>query len=383
MHTKKTILIFCDWFYPAFKAGGPITSVKNFVDHLNQSFNIFIVTSAYDLGAEQVVPAHKTNQWNKDYNPNVSIKYLDKHHLSKRKIQHEINEIKPDFIYLNSFFSKTFTIYPLLCKTKDSKVILAPRGMLGSHSLSIKPLKKKIFILLSKLFKIHKNVVWQATSSKEANEIKVNYSKHITLFTASNFSKYKSIDTTLPYKNFSNHTKRFLFVGRMNKIKNLDGFLKILSSLSEKVQGSMELTIIGPNEDPEYHEECLKLSGKLSLYSLKWIAELPPEELKKHYERTHFYVSTSHHENFGHSIAEALSYGCIPFVSTNTPWRNLQQQNIGWDIDLANLREWKENMEKAVQLDELILNEMSENAITLMDKSTQHLRADYLKIFSH
>ena len=31
---KLVVLVFIDWFYPAYKAGGPITSCLNLIDNL-------------------------------------------------------------------------------------------------------------------------------------------------------------------------------------------------------------------------------------------------------------------------------------------------------------------------------------------------------------
>ena len=47
---KKKILIFIDWFLPGYKAGGPIQSISNFVNHFGTVFDISIITSNKDLG---------------------------------------------------------------------------------------------------------------------------------------------------------------------------------------------------------------------------------------------------------------------------------------------------------------------------------------------
>ena len=52
MSEKNRILIFIDWFLPAYKAGGPIRSIANLVDHLSESFKFYIITGDRDLGDE-------------------------------------------------------------------------------------------------------------------------------------------------------------------------------------------------------------------------------------------------------------------------------------------------------------------------------------------
>ena len=44
MSRKIKILIFIDWFLPAYKAGGPVRSVANMIDALQDIYDFFIVT---------------------------------------------------------------------------------------------------------------------------------------------------------------------------------------------------------------------------------------------------------------------------------------------------------------------------------------------------
>ena len=39
-------------------------------------------------------------------------------------------------------------------------------------------------------------------------------------------------------------------------------------------------------------------------------------------------------ENYSHVTCEALSAGCPVLISDRTPWRNLQQKGVGWDVPL-------------------------------------------------
>ncbi len=48
MNTKKKILVFIDWYIPGFKAGGPIRSCANIVQHLSSDFEFYFITSDTD-----------------------------------------------------------------------------------------------------------------------------------------------------------------------------------------------------------------------------------------------------------------------------------------------------------------------------------------------
>ena len=41
---KKKILVFIDWYLPGYRAGGPIQSIANLVNHLDDELDISIVT---------------------------------------------------------------------------------------------------------------------------------------------------------------------------------------------------------------------------------------------------------------------------------------------------------------------------------------------------
>ena len=76
---KKKILIFIDWFIPAYKAGGPIQSVSNMVTHLKSEFDFWIYTSNSDLNEPLSLPSKSLNKWIKkdDFN----IMYTDASHI--------------------------------------------------------------------------------------------------------------------------------------------------------------------------------------------------------------------------------------------------------------------------------------------------------------
>jgi hypothetical protein len=60
---KPTILIFIDWFWPGYLAGGPIQSVLALVNSLNDTFNFKIITANTDLNSEKKYENIESNKW--------------------------------------------------------------------------------------------------------------------------------------------------------------------------------------------------------------------------------------------------------------------------------------------------------------------------------
>ena len=48
-NTKLKILVFCDYYLPGFKAGGPIRSISNIIVNLHEEFDFHIYTSDRDF----------------------------------------------------------------------------------------------------------------------------------------------------------------------------------------------------------------------------------------------------------------------------------------------------------------------------------------------
>ena len=72
----KKILITYDFFYPAFKAGGPIQSLTNIAKHLGEDNKIFILCTNKDL--DGTILNVITDKWIWVEELKVSVFYMSK-----------------------------------------------------------------------------------------------------------------------------------------------------------------------------------------------------------------------------------------------------------------------------------------------------------------
>ncbi|HEY4797624.1 MAG TPA: glycosyl transferase family 1, partial [Bacteroidia bacterium] len=185
--SKKKILILSDWYLPGYKAGGPIKSISTLIANCSDVFDLYVITSDRDLGEDKPYKNIQSDKWN-SVGDSVSVYYVSEKNINWKNLLSVIRQIEFDLIYLNSYFSRCFSIYPLLYQKFGfikTPVLIAPRGMLGDGALQIKQTKKKVFISLSKMLSLHKYVSWHATSKQEAQEIRKVYHS-APIFTASN-----------------------------------------------------------------------------------------------------------------------------------------------------------------------------------------------------
>ena len=355
----KKILIFIDWFYPAYKAGGPVKSVFNLVQALKEDFQFSIVTSNCDVDGEVLEVI--TNEWTEFQG--IPVIYLSKEKQKKKVYRALFETMNADLSYYNSLFSKQFTLKPFRAlKRYKGPQIIAPRGMLGSGALAIKPLKKKAFLNYSKsMLFTTKQTIWHATSAQEAEEIRGAYGKKANIRIAQNISSAMVERTTIEKEEGK---LKMVFVSRLAEKKNLYFALELMQSLVNET--ALSLDIYGPIEEESYWNKCEKLIEKDSRIQYKGV--LAPHEIADTLQQYHFYILPTLHENFGHSIVEALLAGVPIIISQATPWRDLKSAGIGADLDLDNKAEWVDYFKNTIYMGLKEYKDMVDNCYVFAEK---------------
>ena len=341
-----------DWYLPGFKAGGPIKSVSAIVQHLKNDFDFYIITTNSDIGEEKAYDTIESDKWI-TLTDNVKIFYFSKKHLSFLSMFKTIHSVSFDRLYINSFFSRYFSIYPLLYskigKIKK-EIILAPRGMLGRGALQIKKRKKIFFIKWSKFFRLHKNITWHSTSLQETGEIRSLFGANSNIKLAPNLSILK--DSGQFQKKEKQPGKiKMIFLSRISEKKNLLFAIELL--IRAENYSEIIFDIYGPIEDKNYWEKCLVLLKNANKNILiTFFGELKAEKVSNILMEYHFLILPTKNENFGHVILEAFAAGCPVIISDQTPWRNLMEQNCGWDISLNEPEKFREAIEQATLMNQ-------------------------------
>jgi glycosyltransferase involved in cell wall biosynthesis len=346
--TKKKVLIFIDWFLPGIKAGGPIKSVSAIVNQLSSEFDFYVLTTDTDFGEQQPYQGIESNKWI-DYKSKAKVCYLSKSHLNPQVIEKHIRDIAPDTIYINSFYSKFFSIIPLKVIKMigfGGRVVLAPRGMLSKGALRIKPLKKKLFIAYSKFASLHKNVVWHSTKPDETIDIK-NVIGNVEVVEIQNLPDVNLLQPSIRRTKEKNEL-RLIYLGRIAENKNLS---LVLSALSEIKAGHVKLDIFGSIEDKSYWAKCEAIIKTLSSnIEVNYKGMLDSELVQETISNYHYLILLSYSENYGHAIVESFSCGTPVIISNTTPWKNLLGVNAGWDVEINSTSSTVNALQTAIAL---------------------------------
>jgi glycosyltransferase involved in cell wall biosynthesis len=375
---KPKILIFIDWYKPGFKAGGPIRSISNLVSQLNHQYDFYIVTRNTDYLETTPYATIKTNEWNEIDGANVF--YLAAENTHKTSIKKLIQEVNPTLIYCNSLYSPKFTLTPIrIAKKLNIKTVLAVRGMLSEGSLSVKSHKKKVFIQLMRTIGLFSQTTFHATNENEKNDIVKAFGKNIKVVVAQNLPELKNI-AYLPKQKEVGQLK-MIFVGRVAPEKNTLFAIEVLKNCTQQI----ELDIYGPIYNQDYFEECKKAINQLPtniVVNYKGILNhgLLDETLKNY--QVIYLPSTG--ENFGHSIIEGMTNSCVPVISDKTPWQNLENQNVGFDIDLAQPNQFTETVDNLAKMNIDEINLLTKNAYSFAQNiiTDNQLKEDYDKLFN-
>lgn len=385
---NKTILILCGHYYPAYKAGGPVKTIQNMVERLGEEFDLKIITSDRDLGDTVPFPDICVGEWQRV--GKADVYYMPPEQRSIVGMRKILNGTVYDALYLNSFFDPVFTIFPLVLRRfgliRHVPVALAPRGEFSKGALRIRMLKKLAYIQISSVLGLCKNIGWHASTGYEANDIRNRYSDVSSIVIApdlpwvptangmpvcevlgvSNRVGVRDNDspisaTDCEYRKQSGYL-RIVFLSRVSPMKNLDYSLRLLANAN----GNITFDIYGPIDqarDGEYWLDCQTIIDSLpGNVKVTYKGAVMPDQVGAIFADYELFLFPTRGENFGHVVLEAFVNGCPVLLSDRTPWRNLKERGVGWDLPLEDPSAFETVLNDMVNMDFAEHSKLRENA---------------------
>ncbi len=330
LEIKPRLIVFNDFFYPAYQAGGPIQSLVNLFSQVSKNYEIFLITGAYDLNDKTPLDV-PLDQWTDIVLPesesNIKVWYSSTHKIKKVFID-SLRTINPAAVYVNGMFSVGYVLVPIFY-TKNTKLVICPRGMIQEGALAGKYLKKKVYLTLLRLSGKLKKVCWHATSDIEKGDVKRIFGIDSNIVFASNVPKpyWKKIESS----NKKVNSLRLVYISLITAKKNLLLAIEALNASDFDIC----LDIYGPVKDVDYWEKC-KLMISHSNGKINYKGDLKPDLVQSTFSQYDAGLFLTKAENFGHALYESLSVGRPIITSHFTPWKNLQNQKAGWNVDINN-----------------------------------------------
>ena len=347
-------------FYPA-QIGGPNNTLLWHTKFLTKNnINPIIITTTYSIGSQFII---KKNTWlDKDFGRIIYLKEpfgFIPLKLIATGIRHFF---KSDIIHFNSIFTSATVYLIFIAVLFRRKVILSPRGELFYAAISRKTKKKKIVLLAYRIIK--NKVLFHATSSEESETIH-KYFKTPRIVIQSNFiwPDYKEKP--------GNINKNFVFLGRINRIKNIDTFIRGLLQSKRFVESSSRFIIAGFyrfENEKEYYDELRTMVADHALEDkIDFIGYIEGKEKEELLKNAFFLILPSKTENFGNVVVEALSCHTPVIASKGTPWEILEKYNAGYWVE-GSPDGFSKSIDKALSLSEVDYIDMTNNAIRLVQE---------------
>lgn len=328
------ILTSAHYYFPGFKAGGPIRTLTNLVEQLGQEFSVYIVTSDRDFGDQEPYQEVDLSGWNRV--GKAGVRYVAHDFLWPFRLAVLFARTPHEVLYLNSLFDPAFTLLPLIMRRlrigPNTSIVLAPRGELSAGALALQKTKKVIFLRAARWLRLYRDVIWQASSEYEAADIRAWMGNDAQIMVAPNLpSASGNVCKSGANTRHQGRPLKLLFLSRIAPKKNLDFALRVLKSVGVPV----DFSIYGPHQDQAYLKRCRQLAALLPQHiTVRWYGPVHPEQVADVFAQQDLFFFPTRGENYGHVIAEALSAGTPVLISDQTPWRDLESAGVGWDLPL-------------------------------------------------
>jgi len=364
--SNPKIIVLIDYYLPGFKAGGPIRSLANMIEWFGDEFEFYVLTSDRDINDPRPFPGIKQGIWHDVFK--AKVMYLT--HRQKRwcALRRIFGGLDYDILYLNGSFPRICINLLILRRfglIGNKPTILAPRGEFTKGALALKWFKKKIFLIWARNIKLYKDIIWQASSGQEKQDILAIFGKAITdqlnsvqiasdlpsssIMIAPNLAESNLLEGEKSQFIKIPNIARIVFISRISRMKNLDYTLRILKG----VKGEIVFDIYGPIEDGKYWRECQGLIADLPPnVKVTYRGELDSRRVVEVFSTYHIFFFPTRGENYGHVIFESLCGGCPVLTSDQTPWRGLVEKKAGWDLALSKPEAFQAALNELIAMDD-------------------------------
>lgn len=311
----------------------------------------------------------------------VEVLYTAAPDLSARRVLRYLRQVRPQYLYLNSMFSLYFSLLPLLFFRLGwikTQVVLAPRGMLKASALQFKARKKQVFLRLFRWSGLPQRIRFHASDAQEQQDILRVFGSGCEVLVIPSFPAPVQV---LAQPKVKNPVPRFVLLGRIHPIKNVH----LAIAQFRKCPVPAELAIIGSNEDAAYWQQSTALLADLPAHlQVHYRGELPHPQVRALLPEYDFLLLPTQGENFGHAIFEAFAAGLPVIISDQTPWKDLQNQQIGWDLPLDQPAAFAEAIARAAMMRQAQYAQWSAQAQAFAQDFVEKagLEAAYLQLFS-
>lgn len=243
-----------------------------------------------------------------------------------------LGKLKPEVVHHHALWLRTLHYSHRHARRSAVPLVISPRGMMSHWAWSHHPWRKRLARVLTHPGAMSAAAGWHATSTDEHHEIQsLGFAQPVCV--APNGVEAPSADEMAAARAYWQRTcpetaarRTALFYGRFHQKKRV---IELIDRWIECAPADWLLLLVGIPEDysPETLEEyATKLGGGDRVRAFSGAGCPAP------YAAAELFLLASHNENFGLTIAEAMSHGVPALVTDTTPWAMLNPAERGWCV---------------------------------------------------
>lgn len=315
-------------------AGGPPVVVENFVAEANcLGHSSEIISTTKFCRGDELSLKERLEQ----LAPTTFLTELETVPFVSRKARETIDAHvrRADLVHVHTLWRPLNVAARYACSRHDKPYVLMPHGMLDPYSLSLKALKKSVYL---KWFEGPNMACAQRmiyTTSEEERlatlaTLRLPPGAIVPLGARASSNSISDLRRHFLEKYPQAEGKRrLLFLGRLHHKKGLDRILNCLQRVRQTIPNV--LLIIAGTGDPKYQEHIRQLISALSLDDhVMFTGHLDGEEKWASFAAAELFLLPSRQENFAITVAEAMQMG-VPVVITDkvNTWPYVEEAGAG------------------------------------------------------
>ncbi len=245
----------------------------------------------------------------------------------RRWLLAEVKSGKVDIIHNHGLWMMPNVYAGNACSKSNCQLLVSPHGALSSWALARSALVKNVFWKLFQGPALRTAACFHATAESEYADIRrLGFKQPVCIIPC-------GVNLHPLEQKQGGARRQLLFLGRIHPKKGVDILLHAWHSVEHRFP-DWDLVVAGP-DNGGYLAEMQALADTLQLKRIVFRGPLFGAEKWQAFRDASLYVLPTHSENFGITVAEALSAGTPTIVTHGAPWARLEEHGAGWWIEIG------------------------------------------------
>lgn len=328
-----TILYITPYYKPAWFYGGPPKCIAEQAEYLANHCGLTIEVVTLNINGSKPLfkgedPIVKDIDGIKVHYLPVSKNKLGRIYFNSEYLDEYLHKFdKVNLIHVHTLFNAFSRKGMQFAFKNNIPYVVTPHGMLDSFSLTRSRIMKRIhrFFFDDKLLS-NANAVQFTTSNELKSSIINKPLKSVIIPLGFQFPDYE-----IQKKENYDEILKLVFLGRVNRKKGIDILIKGLAGLDPKIKGQIHLDIYGADDDNCKSELEELIAANYLKKNITFCGSLDPQHRDEKLKQYDCLVLTSHQENFGLVVAEALAMALPVYISDKVNLCDfVLENNCGW-----------------------------------------------------